>query len=180
MGDPEVAALANAGDADAFSALVIKHKSNLLSFIGQYITHPQDAEDVCQESFKKAFLALSSYDHAYSFSTWLFTIAKNTALDHLRRQTTQKNDIIVTNSVGDPSQSSMDIPDPVNSPEDAMITSQTCDAMTKAIDNLPDIYREVARLRFIEEYPYEEIAKTLNLPLNTVRTRIRRARELLR
>lgn len=176
MNDANLALLAKEGDENAFSELIRKHKSALLLFISQYVKVEQDAEDICQESFKKAFINLSSYDTTYSFNTWLFTIARNTAIDHTRRQ----NDSSPADSGDESDNPRPEIPDQVLSPEDAMISSQSYDSLINAIENLPDIYRDVARLRFIDEYAYEEIAKTLNLPINTVRTRLHRAKNLLR
>lgn len=160
---------------EAFTLLVNRHKEALLSFISTYSTIKQDCEDICQESFDRAYRSLSKYDPKYAFTTWLYNIAKNAAIDHLRRSKTNiahpsvndaENELIISSDISD-------------SPEDDMIKTQTMSEIIENIDRLPQMYRKVAELRFIKEYAYEEIAKELNIPINTVRTRIKRAKKLL-
>lgn len=174
MTDIELANLSKDGDADAFSEIISRHESAMRHFISPYVPIEQDAEDVCQESFKKAFLSMGTYDPSFSFNTWLFKIAKNTAIDFFRKQSNMS-----AVNIGESDNDFPEIPDTVSSPEDALIGTQTYDTLINAIESLPPLYREVARLRFINEYAYEEIASTLNLPLNTVRTRLRRSKEIL-
>ena len=158
----------------AFATLVMRYNENLINFISIYITVKEDAEDIMQESFKRAFNSLDKYDDKYAFSTWLYNIAKNAAIDHYRR------------SKNTPSSSTLEVESDMlnspiidDSPEDNLIMNQTVEEILSNIEKLSPKYKRVAQLRFIQEYAYEEIAKELNLPINTVRTRIKRVKEQL-
>lgn len=174
LSDAELVIRCKNGDGDAFSYLITKYESTLINFVSQYAGIRQDAEDICQESFKRAFIALDLYDPKFAFSTWLFIIARNTAIDHIR-----KNSQISIVDINAPSEETAPTPDPVISPEDEMIGTQTYKQLLEEIDRLAPKYRDVAQLRFLKEYAYEEIAQELDIPLNTVRTRLKRAKEIL-
>jgi len=158
----------------AFATLVMRYSENLINFISLYITVKEDAEDIMQESFKRTFNSLDKYDDKYAFSTWLFNIAKNAAIDHLRR-----NKNTPSSSALEVETDMLNSPIIDDSPEDNLIMNQTVEEILSNIDKLSPKYKRVAQLRFIQEYAYEEIAKELNLPINTVRTRIKRAKEQL-
>lgn len=172
--EAELVRLSKEGDGDAFSFLISKYEITLINFISQYVGVRQDAEDICQESFKRAFIALDLYDPKFAFSTWLFIIARNTAIDHLR-----KNSQVSIVDINSPSEELSPTSEPVLSPEDEMIGTQTYLQLLEEIERLDTKYKEVAQLRFLNEYAYEEIAKELDIPLNTVRTRLKRAKEIL-
>lgn len=173
--DAELIKDALAGNQSACFMLVDKYKDSVSSFIQGIISQSQDVEDICQETFDKAFRNLPQYNPQWAFSTWLFTIAQNTALDHYRKLRTNLSPV----NNPEPLESNIGAVDLAQSPEERLITHQTFDNLLKAIKSLDVKYRKVAELRFIHEFAYEEIAKELNLPLNTVRTRINRAKKLL-
>ncbi len=173
--DTELIKEALKGNQSACFILVDKYKDSVSSFIQGIISQSQDVEDICQETFDKAFRNLSQYNPQWAFSTWLFTIAHNTALDHYRRLRTNLSPV----NNPEPLESNIGAVDLAQSPEERLITHQTFDKLLKAIKSLDIKYRKVAELRFIHEFAYEEIAKELKLPLNTVRTRINRAKKLL-
>ncbi|MBR2947050.1 MAG: sigma-70 family RNA polymerase sigma factor [Bacteroidales bacterium] len=160
--------------AEEFSLLISKHHIAMKHYISSFCTNPADVEDVCQESYKKAFQAIASFNPKYPFKTWLFTIGRNTALDLLRRKSTIST--IKLNESDEPISDNSQIE---TSPEEDLIDAQKYDAFMAAISSLPILYKRVAELRILHEYSYEEIAKELNLPLNTVRTRIRRAKNII-
>ncbi|HBZ25891.1 MAG TPA: RNA polymerase subunit sigma-24 [Rikenellaceae bacterium] len=163
------------GDQQAFTSLVSSYRSAVLIYISTIIPNNEDAEDVCQECFQKCFRYLPSYDVRYAFSTWLYTIAQNTAFDFIRKRripSAQMSDI-------QREESSSGISSTVPSPEESMINAQAIENLIKSIQNLPLIYRKIAELRFIQEYPLEEISKELNLPLSTVKTRVSRSKKIL-
>ncbi len=167
-------AAAQQGDQQAFRALANKYKPLLIQFLLPYTHIREDAEDLCQEALQRAYSNINTYNSQYAFSTWLFNIARNAAIDHYR----QKNasvPVIPQNWAEMASETGR----LTESPEEAYIRDQTRKHIHQAIQQMPELYRDAARLRFIKEYAYEEIARQLNLPLNTVRTRIRRAREIL-
>lgn len=166
--------LASKGDREACTLLVGRYNDALLGYISKIIPNTEDARDICQESFQKCFRNLHHYNSRYAFSTWLYTIAQNSALDFLRkRKIPSASSIIEENSGNQP------ITSLVPSPEEDMINDQTIEKLIRAIQKMPDIYRRVAELRFIHDYPLDEIAKELNLPLNTVKTRVNRSKKHL-
>ncbi|MCI1779385.1 MAG: sigma-70 family RNA polymerase sigma factor [Bacteroidales bacterium] len=176
--------IAMEGDQKAFTFLMNRYMEPLrrylngLLFPGNMDTSKEMAEepqDIAQETFHKAFLRIKKYDSNFEFSTWLFTIAKNTAKDYKRKN---KIDIDESVSKGVTSGTSS-VGSPQKSPEDAMISNQQYDKIISLIDHLPGRYKEIARMRFIKEYAYDEIARESGLPINTVKTRINRARKLL-
>ena len=161
-------------DLEEFSLLISKHHTALKNYLGTFCSNSADIEDICQESYRKAFQAISSYNPQYPFKTWLFTIAKNSALDMLRKKNCIQTVKLVESDEPLSENSQIEI-----SPEENMIDAQKYDAFMTAIASLPPLYKRVAELRILHEYTYEDIAKELNLPLNTVRTRIRRAKQII-
>jgi RNA polymerase sigma factor, sigma-70 family len=156
-----------------FPFLLDKYRAALIGHIQKYVPQLEDAEDICQRSFEKAFMNIEKYNSKYAFSTWLYNIAQNEAIDHLRRNKTLINSVSITTE-----------PEAVNigedeSPEDRVIIDQAVAELTDAIKMLPDAYRQVAELRFIKDFAYEDISNELQLPLGTVKTRINRARKML-
>lgn len=159
-------------DDQSFSILILKHKNALLGHIKKFINDPNLADDILQESIQKAYISLDKYNNNYNFSTWLYTIARNTALDYLRKQslpiTNYEDEELIRN-----------IPDPKHTPEQRLVFNQDYDKLVSVIENLPEPYNKIAEMRFIKEFAYEEIAQALDMPINTVRTRLRKAKELL-
>ena len=157
----------------AFALLLEKYRSSLMSHILKYVTVVEDAEDICQRSFEKAFMNIDRYNSHYAFSTWLYNIAQNEAIDHLRRSRASINSVPISEE-----RDALDVV-AASTPEEEFIIDQAVRELISGIQNLPDSYRQVAELRFIKDYAYEDIARELNLPLGTVKTRINRARKLL-
>lgn len=157
----------------AFALLLEKYRSSLMSHILKYVTVVEDAEDICQRSFEKAFMNIDRYNSHYAFSTWLYNIAQNEAIDHLRRSRASINSVPISEE-----RDALDVV-AASTPEEEFIIDQAVRELISGIQNLPDSYRQVAELRFIKDYAYEDIARELALPLGTVKTRISRARKLL-
>ena len=174
-GDKELVNEALENNQEAFSLLAEKYKDSVYAHIQGIVTQAQDIEDICQETFDKAFRSLSLYNPKWAFSTWIFTIAQNTALDHIRFMKTNLSPLNKIESL----EGNIGAVDLAQSPEESMITHQTFEELLKEIRLLDTKYRRVAELRYIHEFAYEEIAKELDLPLNTVKTRINRAKKLL-
>lgn len=159
----------------ACSRLVEKYREPVQAYILGIIPQAQDAEDICQETFDKAFRNLATYNSRWAFSTWLFTIAQNTSIDYYRKKKSTPPSLNnLDNLDGDSG-----VIDLTQSPEESLITNQTFNELINAIKTLDPKYRKVAELRFIQGFAYEEIAGELSLPLNTVKTRINRAKKLL-
>ncbi len=164
-----------AGEEDAYYYIVNKYRDSVLLYLSNIISSKEDCEDICQEAFQKCFNNIHSYNPQYAFSTWIFTIAHNTALDFLRKKrvsTTPLEEIAQDKPTNDRDYSTL-------SPEESLINNQTIESIVTAIQNLPEHYKKVAELRFINELALEEISKKLEIPLNTVKTRVSRARKIL-
>ena len=179
MSDAELAELA-AGQQNqaAYIVLYTKYNAGVKAHISRYITQKEDIEDICLESFQKAFSQIRTYNPEYKFSTWIYRIARNTAFDHISRKDREKNNMPVT-SINDSMAEMNEIPAATHNPEDAIITQQEYDKWLTNIEKLKEEYRVVARLNLIDNFGYKEIADELDIPINTVKTRIRRAKALL-
>lgn len=160
-------------DQGAFALLLEKYRSSLMTHILKYVSVVEDAEDICQRSFEKAFMNIDRYNPQYAFSTWLYNIAQNEAIDHLRRSRASINSVPISED-----KEALDV-QAATTPEEELIIDQVVRELIDGIHNLPENYRAVAELRFIKDYAYEDIARTLGLPLGTVKTRISRARRML-
>lgn len=167
------------GDGDLFALLVERYRMRLFRFVERYTNDAEDARDVTQEVFLKVYGALDSYDPRYKFSTWLFRIAGNAAIDHLRRRKVRALPLeLPVDDEGqerrtDPKESR---PDPL----EELTRSRLRKALDEAIERLPDEYRELISLRHYGELPYEEIAELKKMPLGTVKNKLFRARQALR
>ena len=160
-------------DQGAFSMLLEKYRSALIAHILKYVSVVEDAEDICQRSFEKAFMNIDRYNSRYAFSTWLYNIAQNEAIDHIRRSKAAINSVPIHEE-----REAMDVLSGTT-PEEDYIIDQAVRELISGIQSLPQGYRQVAELRFIKDYAYEDIARELALPLGTVKTRINRARKML-
>lgn len=172
------------GHQSAFTQLMERYREMLTIFVDsilssnpEYLISAEDAiesKDICQVAMHKAFAHLHEYNNRYSFTTWLYNIAKNSTIDYLR---SRRFDI----ELNPINESRMTFSGALleRSPEEDMIHNQAYSTIIERIKKLPPLYEEVARLRFVEEYALEEIAQKLNMSLNTVKTRLRRSKLLL-
>ncbi len=174
--EKELAESALLGDENSFHILMERFYDSVYINVLQIIDNTEDAEDICQETFNKAFWSLASYNSDWAFSTWLITIAKNCAIDFYRKKKTRAS---IGNAIREDTSELAIAAEMAHSPEEKMISKQAYDQLVYAIKKLGPKYRKAAELRFIHEYAYEEIAQELEIPLNTVRTRINRARKKL-
>ncbi len=176
--DAELAALAVEQNQAAYIVLYTRYNTGVRAHISRYINQKEDIEDICLESFQKAFSQISSYNPDYKFSTWMYRIARNTAFDHISRREREKNNLPTT-SINEKIAEMSEIPAEVHNPEDEIINQQEYDKWLNNIEKLKDDYRLVARMNLIDNFGYKEIADELDLPINTVKTKIRRAKALL-
>ncbi len=179
----ELVILAKEGNGLAFTALWDRHIDQLRSYIKTRFKNidDYDVDDICSRSFEKAFRQIHNYDFGKSqFPTWLCAIARNTALDTLEKEKRvhPKNQIVY---LDDESQNSglEGIPDQAEDALNTLIKSESEEERVKYIDRLPELYREVARKRLIDGMKYDEIASSMDIELNTVKTRIRRAKQII-
>lgn len=167
-----------AGDENAFRRLRLKYHNAIYNLIARMVRDRQEIEDLTQEAFIKAFTSLASYNDEFAFSTWLYKIATNNCIDHIRRKR------LHTFSIDKPIESKdgdyvFEVPDSTYEPDREIIAGQRQDLLKQAIEQLPPKYKKVIVLRHVEEREYQEIAKILKLPLGTVKAHIFRARELM-
>jgi RNA polymerase sigma-70 factor (ECF subfamily) len=176
--DQELVRLALEQNQVAFIVLYTRYNSGVKSHIAHYVSQKEDIEDICLESFQKAFSQLASYNPEYKFSTWIYRIARNTAFDHLSRHDRERNNMPTT-SINDELVELKELPATMHNPEEDIINQQEYDKWLNNIEKLKEDYRTVARMNLIENFGYKEIAEALDMPINTVKTKIRRAKAML-
>ncbi|KKM10599.1 hypothetical protein SY88_13115 [Clostridiales bacterium PH28_bin88] len=169
---------AQQGDQEAFAQLVRLYKKPVYSLAFRMLHNAEDAQDLAQETFLRVYRSLGRFRPGEKFSTWVYRIATNLCIDALRKRRDPAN---CPSSLMDLEGVLADGPaDLRETPEDAYLAGELRRSIHKAIDALPDKYRAVVILRHIHELSYEEIASVMNLPVNTIRTHLHRARERLR
>src|SRR3982751_3149723 len=167
------------GDRDRFTELVKRYEKRIVNYVYRITHRYEDAHDLAQEIFVKVFLALDRYDPKYQFSTWLFRIAQNSAIDALRKKSIAEVPLMRPGS-DDENAKERDFADGGISPYRALKNKQLSAAIDKAVQDLPSDYRELIQLRHYAELSYEEIASMKKLPLGTVKNKLFRARNLLK
>jgi RNA polymerase sigma factor (sigma-70 family) len=176
--DSVIIADALAGDDRAYQRLMNKYHDAIFNFIYRMVRDREQVEDLTQEAFIKAFASLKSFNEEYAFSTWLYKIATNNCIDYIRKKKLQMFSIDKPIESRD-SDFTFELPDDSYEADRELIRNQRALMLHEAIEQLPEKYRLVIRLRHVEERSYEEIAKMLKLPIGTVKAHIFRARELL-
>ena len=170
------------GDGTAFTALWDTNIDSLKAYLKSLLKNMDDfyIDDICSRSFEKAFRQIRSYDPGRSqFSTWLRKIAHNTAMDVVDAENRAMGEMVSIDGKGQESDLGESLEEQIDSPLDSIIRTEDEEQTNRYIDALPQLYREVARKRLIEGLQYKEIAEELGMELNTVRTRIRRAKGLI-
>ena len=173
------------GDGLAFTALWDTYIDDLRAYIRKTVTTLDGlyVDDVCSRSFEKAFRQISSFDPAKSqFFTWLRVIARNTALDLVDQEKRyHPQNMMVYLDEGSAAGAMADsLPDELDTPLDSIIREETHRKEEACVEHLPELYREIARLRLVNGLQYKEISEVTGIELNTVRTRIRRAKALIK
>lgn len=181
--DQEVVKLAVLGREAAYRELIRRYQRPVFSLIYRMVRDRELAEDLAQETFVKVLNAIESYRPEYKFSSWVFKIANNASIDHLRRRS-----LDTLSLDGSPHAESaeaieatrLQISDASEDPLDEVANQELGVLIDRAIGELRPEYRSCILLRHVEGRPYEEIAEILDLPLGTVKTYIHRARNELR
>ena len=181
--DQEVVEAARDGHERAYRELVRRYQRPVFSLIYRMVRDRERSEDLAQETFVKVLNALDSYRPEYKFSSWIFKIANNAAIDQLRRK---ELDTLSLDGAPDAVTSeqregtSLQLADAAESPLQELEARELGSTIEHAIAQLRPEYRSCILLRHVEGYAYEEIAEMLDLPLGTVKTYIHRARTELR
>ena len=165
--DRQLVQLALGGDDTAFEYLFNRYRDAILRLLAQRAGSADDAEDLLQETFIKVYLNINRYDSEYTFGQWVYTIARNTFIDFTRKS---RSDLPIDERFSSPATTAP-------TPEESIINSQQRNQIDHYLEQLPEQYNDLFKLRFLDEYSYEEIAEKLHLPMGTVKTRIHRARE---
>lgn len=179
INDYELVKQAVSGDQRAYASLLDRYRGSINHLMMKMVNNRDDADDLTLEAFGKAFNKLASYAPRYAFSTWLFKIAINNGIDHIRKKR------LVLLSIDEPIEADSDRDFSSNlkakglDPEEQFIKEQRVQLMRHVLAKLNGKYRLMIELRFFEELTYEEIAKELELPLGTVKAQLFRAKEML-
>ena len=176
--DYDLVKLAIEQNQAAYIVLYTRYNAGVKSHISRYVVQKEDIEDICLESFQKAFSQIATYNPEYKFSTWLYRIARNTAFDHLSRHDREKTNMPTT-SINDDIAELKELPATMHNPEEDIINQQEYDKWLTNIEKLKEEYRIVAKMNLIDNFGYKEIADALEMPINTVKTKIRRAKAQL-
>lgn len=167
-------------DQKAYAELLHRYKESVFFMMLKMCNNKDDAEDLTIEAFGRAFKKLDQYSPSFAFSTWLFKIASNNAIDFLRKKK-QKNAVSLDNRQenADSMDYSYSIKSPSLDPEESFIRKQKLDNVRILVDNLKPKYKEMIELFYFQELSHEEISQRLNLPIGTIKAQLFRARDLL-
>jgi RNA polymerase sigma-70 factor (ECF subfamily) len=177
--DEDLVAAVLAGDRDRFGDLVERYQGRLVNYLYRLLRNLDEAHELAQEVFLKVYQALDRYDPRYRFSTWLFRVAQNAAIDQIRRRRL-KLVPIHRQEEGDEEGRDWDLPGPERGPYRHLRNRERGEAIQQAIDALPWEYRELIVLRHYGELSYEEIAGVKGMPLGTVKNKLFRGRQMLK
>lgn len=162
---------ARTGDREAFGGLVEQYRDNVYRLAYRMCGNAYDADEAAQEAFVAAWRALPNFRGDAKFSTWLYRLTTNAAIDVMRREKRHQ-------TAGDGEM--IDVADDADSPQETVERTEQQEAVQKALSTLREEYREILLLRYMEELDYSEIAEVLQLPSGTVKSRINRAKAALK
>ena len=173
--DQELVSRVQRGDKKAFDLLVLKYQQKVANLISRYVRDPSETLDVTQEAFIKAYRALPNFRGDSAFYTWLYRIAINTAKNYLVAQGRRPPGSDVDAETAE----QLDVGTRLKehaTPEHQLLTDELAETVKQAMDDLPEDLRTAITLRELEGLSYEEIARAMDCPVGTVRSRIFRAR----
>ena len=166
-----------AGDGKAFTCLVNKYLKPIYNFLCRITNDPATAEDLAQETFFKAYKNIKRYDKARKFKTWLFTIAKNSAFDYLKK----KKALNFKDLENDDGESFIyDMAEDRLLPDELLKRKELAEELDQKLTEIPELYRTVLLLHYKEDFSLAEISEVLNEPYNSVKSRDRRGLILLK
>ena len=168
------------GDDDAFAILVRTHQTSVYNITYRLVGQREVAQGLIQETFLRAFKALPTFDLNRPFGPWLYRIATNLSINWIRRARAPTVSLEAKSSMNEEEVELLEIPDSSSEPAARFTQAETQAELRQAILALPPDYRAVIELRHFQEMNYEEIAEALHMPIGTIKTRLFRARRLLR
>jgi RNA polymerase sigma-70 factor (ECF subfamily) len=172
-----------AGNDAAFGQLVSRYKDSITNYINMMVGDYDNAVDLCQETFLRVYRNIHRYSNMYQFSTWIYRIATNLAIDEIRYRK-RRGRVFYQNIWGSRQSADKDAPefeltDTRRGPRDEVLRKESSQVLGDAIRSLPEKYRTAFIMKEVQELPYDVIAKTLNCSAGTIKSRLHRARELL-
>ena len=170
---------ARAGQPKAYEDLLAHYRKSVHFMVLRMVRNKDDADDLTQEIFTKAFRFLARYSPDFAFSTWLFRIATNHCIDFARRRKLRTQSLEASGPVSDEQSRPWELADRDPDPQQTLILAQRQELVQQLVHQLPAKYARIVHLRYFEELHYEEIAVLLELPLGTVKAQLFRARDLL-
>lgn len=179
MSDQDLVARARAGDQEAFAHLVEENQNRVYSLALRLVGDREEAADLAQEAFLKAWQGLKSFQGESSFATWIYRLTTNVCIDYLRRQK-RRQGVETAVSLDDEDSGWAEPADWGQDPQRRLEQSERGRALARAMEQLPDHQRRALVLREISGLSYQEIAQSMDLDLGTVKSRIARARLALR
>ena len=165
------------GNVNDFEKLVTAYEKNVYSLALRMVGDPEDAADMTQETFIKAYRALSSFRGDSKFSSWLYRIASNVCLDFLRSRS--RHPQVSLSTVDEDDRATFELPDMRQNPEEQLMKKLGMEAVRRGLEQLPEQQRQILVLRELGGLSYAELAQTLGLEEGTVKSRIFRARKRL-
>lgn len=169
---------AKKGDQDAFGELVARYQKPIYNLVFRMTGNHQDAEELTQTAFLNAWRGLPNFQEDASFFTWLYRLAKNAAIDFIRKEARRNGGVAL--SLDDQEGAFLHLPDPAPGPEDRVQNQQLREALRQGIAALSKDHREIFLLREVDGLSYQEIGQLLVLETGTVKSRLARARLALR
>jgi RNA polymerase sigma factor (sigma-70 family) len=167
------------GDPAAYSELMKLYRDPLYFMLYEKVSDQELAKDLTIESLGKAFQKLHLYTPDYTFSTWLFTVARNHCIDYLRKHKLPTISIDKMMLDEDGKRTNFDLVSNDLNPEQKMEKKQRIAFLRQIVDQLKPVYRDLVKMRYFKELSYEEIAETLDIPIGTVKAQLHRSREQL-
>lgn len=177
MDEQELVRKAAEGDTEAFEKLMLRYQKPIYNLALRTVGNAEDACDLAQEAFLRAWRSLGSVRSDGAFSTWLYRTTMNLCIDHLRASKRRKTVSLVMEDNGE--EQTFDLPDTKPLPEEQVFAKADREAVRRAMDSLPIEHRQVLTLRILNDLPYEQIAEILQVPEGTIKSRIYRARTAL-
>ncbi|WP_421877756.1 sigma-70 family RNA polymerase sigma factor [Marinoscillum sp.] len=166
-------------DESAFAELMSRYKKPVYHMILKMVRNVDDAEDLTIEAFAKAFRNLARFKKDYTFSTWLFRIATNNAIDFIRKKKLETYSLNTSFTDDSGESVNIDVEASDRTPDQEAINAQKIELVRMFVTKLPAKYQRLVKLRYFDELSYEEIAQELEAPLGTVKAQLHRARELM-
>lgn len=177
--DEDVVAAVLAGHPERYEELVVRYQGRVVNYLYRILHSLDDAHDLAQEVFLRVFRALERYDSQFKFSTWLFRVAQNAAIDSVRKRRVHLVSMERPESEGGDG-GSFEFPSGDRGPYATLRNLERGKAIGAAIDELPGEYRELIQLRHFAELSYGEIAELKGMPLGTVKNKLFRGRQMLK